>query len=91
CQKIGHIAHACPHLRDPSARTCLRCGGNHSPKECLCPQKSKCTSPRDCRHIKLRCANCNGEHKAIDKRCPVLARARLELESRFDNGTPYYN
>ncbi|KAL1671527.1 hypothetical protein EV122DRAFT_226420 [Schizophyllum commune] len=91
CQEPGHLAQACPHRHDPNARKCPRCAQPHTPRECKCPNTPACADMRRCSHIAVRCANCGGAHKALDKRCPVLARARAAVYARFDNGTPYYN
>ncbi|KAL1736941.1 hypothetical protein EV714DRAFT_265755 [Schizophyllum commune] len=36
CQEPGHLAQACPHRQDPSARKCPRCAQPHTPREFRC-------------------------------------------------------
>ncbi len=88
CQGFGHVAKACPYLSDPARLKCARCAGNHMIKDCHCPEKTKCTDPRTCVHIRSRCANCGGNHKSLSNACPVKARAQQEFAARRGHGHP---
>ena len=62
CQKVGHTAAQCPNQT-----TCLRCGKNHSHKECS-------------ESATLKCANCNGPHAACSRACPALKSAAKQTK-----------
>ena len=62
CQKVGHTAAQCTN-----PTTCLRCGDNHSHKEC-----SASTT--------LKCANCSGPHAACSRACPALKTAAKQTK-----------
>lgn len=91
CQQPGHLAQTCPRRHDPDARRCPRCAQPHTPRECKCPRHPSCTDIRRCSNIKLCCANCGGAHKAFDKTCPIILKARARLLVHLDNGSPFYN
>ncbi|XP_049883099.1 uncharacterized protein LOC126378760 [Pectinophora gossypiella] len=58
CQQFRHSSHNCHR---PAA--CVRCGENHTAKECQRP-----------REVPATCVNCGGTHPANSSSCPVKLR-----------------
>ena len=67
CQRVGHTATQCTN-----PTTCLRCGENHSHKEC----NASAT---------LKCANCNGPHAACSRTCPKLKATPKQTPTESGN------
>ena len=63
CQKFGHHQRTCRHHT-----RCQLCAGDHPTNLHTC---STCQSTKECPHTQLKCANCEGSHKATDPRCEV--------------------
>jgi len=73
CQGFGH------HWRRCTAElACRMCSKSHKTSEHNC---SHCPNSRGkrCPHTILRCANCDGDHYASDRSCPVIVRLRAHL------------
>ncbi|KAJ8045836.1 hypothetical protein HOLleu_08934 [Holothuria leucospilota] len=65
CQGFGHTFHKCEN-----EQKCLRCGDNHSIKNCKKEKAEK------------KCANCGGDHISSYKGCPVYFSARQEVKQQ---------
>jgi hypothetical protein len=68
CQKFGHSTPYCTQ-RVP---TCIRCNGKHKHNECTAQTQN------------YKCANCNGNHAAYSKACPVLNKHVEEKTARLN-------
>ncbi len=75
CQKFGHHQQTCK-----STPQCQFCGQEHHTTLHSCPI---CESNKQCTHLTLQCVNCQGKHKATDKRCEVY-RKLLEKNTTTD-------
>jgi hypothetical protein len=91
CKSFGHLAKACPVLKDPTQLKCARCAGNHLTKECACSSPTRCINMRTCKHLTPKCANCDGAHKSFSNDCPVKIRATQDIASRYNSSSPYFN
>lgn len=91
CQKFGHISTACPRKNENGKASCARCAGPHLTKSCACPNKTQCTDLRTCTHIPIRCANCNGNHKAFDHLCRVKQAEVERIHSDPQYTYAYFN
>jgi len=65
CQKFGHSYANCSSPKP----VCLRCAGDHKHSDCT---KDRTKGP-------FKCANCNGNHAAVDKACPAL-KSHMEIK-----------
>jgi hypothetical protein len=72
CQRLGHTAGACKASRP----RCLVCAKDHLVGDCI-PNNPD-----------LRCANCNGNHKANSRECNLIKQA-YEIEKRRAAGESY--
>jgi hypothetical protein len=72
CQRLGHTAGACK----ASTPRCLVCAKDHLVGDCT-PNNPN-----------LKCANCNGDHKANSRECYIIKQA-YEIEKRRANGESY--
>jgi hypothetical protein len=76
CCQIGHRKNCTnPHK-------CFLCAGNHHRKDHYC---TECNAKTPCKHIPLKCANCNGKHEAVNPSCLV---ARGKREGRLHRTSP---
>jgi hypothetical protein len=73
CQRLGHTAGACK----ASTPRCLVCAKDHLVGDCI-PNNPD-----------LKCANCNGNHKANSRECSLIRQA-YEIEKRRAAGESYY-
>lgn len=68
CQQWGHSTTNCR-----SQPTCMKCGDSlHWTKDCMKVKKDEETT-----HQNIKCANCQGNHLAFSKDCPVYQK-RIE-------------
>ena len=67
CQKFGHSKEWC-NLKDP---VCLRCKNNHRHRECNITDESQ-----------FVCANCDGNHSAVSRKCPKMIEETKRLEQK---------
>ncbi|KAJ6491449.1 hypothetical protein C8R47DRAFT_918593, partial [Mycena vitilis] len=81
CQKMGHIAAACPAQND----VCARCAGEHRTAECEATDEERA------------CANCRAAerayqgHGAADRSCPVFQdKLQFALERNPEAKYPYF-
>ena len=89
CQKHGHISKTCPDILKPP--TCARCAGPHRTSSGECERdcgETKCADIRRCPHFRLKCANCDGNHRSIDKSC--VARQKAMFFARRHDPSPYF-
>ena len=70
CFRFKHSRESC-HM--PSS--CLYCAGKHPTETCALLKTKEATKARAIPEHQLRCCNCNGNHTAVYKHCPV----RLQL------------
>ena len=63
CQGFGHMASNCPNQQ-----RCLRCGEDHSVKDCKVQKQQ------------IKCINCHGDHPAQYKGCPAYRNAQVEAQ-----------
>jgi hypothetical protein len=69
CLKFGHHQSRCKETE----QVCLKCGENHSYKDCEIGQD------------KLKCSNCKGNHAAVSKCCEEAKKASIKkTTNRFD-------
>lgn len=74
CQGFGHETSQCTKQSPSRPLACGRCASSeHATSGCICPSQPPCIVMRTCTHIKVRCANCHGDHKAFDAFCPLKA------------------
>lgn len=66
CQKFGHKAYYC-NMKEK----CLRCAGEHNTRVCTMPQ-----------HEPTKCANCDGNHAANSKDCPIAKKYQEAIQKR---------
>ena len=71
CQKWNHSTSGCN-----SAPKCLKCAQEHWTRECTMVHKTDNNT-----HKNIKCANCNGDHLAFSKECPVYKKKVAEKES----------
>ena len=69
CHGFGHHWKRCN--TSPRCHLC----GKHKTGEHACPLCPTSRGKR-CPHPILRCANCEGDHRASDRTCPVITRLR---------------
>lgn len=91
CQSFNHITPACPHLSNSDKLACARCAGNHATRDCPCSHTTKCSDKRTCTHFIAKCANCHGDHKALDKCCPIKKAAISRSLKHPSNTSKYFN
>jgi hypothetical protein len=72
CQRLGHTAGGCK----ATSPRCLVCAQNHLVRECT-PDNPN-----------IKCANCQGPHKANSRECLLIKKA-YEVEKRRANGESY--
>lgn len=72
CQKFGHVRNQCRS----DTPICTFCGDNHTSDKCYQDkQKGK--------YIKLKCANCCGEHAASHKKCKIYLAAKHSINNQI--------
>ena len=76
CCQIGHKKDCTNPPR------CFLCAGNHHWKDHCCRECGKERKP--CKHVPLKCINCNGKHEAVNPSC-LVARGKWETR-RKDTG-----
>ena len=76
CQGFGHMASNCRR-----GRRCLLCSGQHTLDEC--PQSKTVKEDQV-----LKCPNCNGNHAANAKECPVFIEKKAIVSYSFTNNVP---
>lgn len=82
CQGFGHETSQCAKQSPPRPLACGRCASlQHATSGCVCPSQPSCVALRSCPHIKPRCINCGGNHKAFDAFCPRKAEALAQAQS----------
>lgn len=83
CQVYGHEAYGC---KQPIK--CGKCARSHFGRECVIDLKTRS------QHKLLVCANCDGNHTAFSKACPVYRDVqnnyRLHAGDSFDAGFDMY-
>ena len=79
CQGFGHHWKRC--VTNPICRLCAQA---HKTGDHVCPQ---CPSSRgkQCPHTVLRCINCDMDHHASDRTCPVITKLRGLPRNRNTN------
>lgn len=75
CQQFGHLEKRCKN-----EGKCRVCGKNHPTPQHSCG-RSGCKRGQKCGHLAPKCANCDGEHEASSKSCPVFLRLKRGEET----------
>ena len=76
CLKFGHHQSECKEVK----QVCLKCGDEHSYKECKIEQD------------KLKCSNCKGNHAAVSKCCETAKLASIKKTTeQFDKAISKFN
>ena len=76
CQKYGHVARECR-----GSERCGICAAHHKTAVCLSAKKSG-------QEVRSRCANCQGDHVAASKACPVRRERARRLQPAKKVETP---
>jgi hypothetical protein len=77
CQEYGHHHKLCK----ANQPRCTVCTQNHTTRNHHCTI-STCRAGGTCTHPPIRCANCNGAHKANDQTCPICIKHMEEHKNK---------
>lgn len=75
CQQWGHATSNCR-----CTPKCVKCAGDHWSRECVSVNKEDPTTA-----VHIKCANCNGNHLAMSKECPVYLNKLDSFEKQRDD------
>lgn len=78
CQQWGHSTANCR-----SQATCTKCSDKHWTKDCTKVKKDEETT-----HQNIKCANCQGNHLAFSKNCPVYQKRIERMETKKQQSSP---
>ncbi|KAI5847195.1 hypothetical protein DFP73DRAFT_593041 [Morchella snyderi] len=73
------------NIREDTQCRCGHCAEDHTTDNHPC---KSCSGGVKCTHSPIRCYNCKGFHKAIDRACPERAKATLRASLRFNESRP---
>ncbi|XP_023241573.1 uncharacterized protein LOC111639857 [Centruroides sculpturatus] len=76
CCRMGHFARDCKQ----ETPTCSQCGEGHRYRDC--PNKNTVRMCCNCKRDKLA----DTRHNALDRKCPLVLRAKATIISRTDYG-----
>ncbi|KAJ5809038.1 uncharacterized protein N7503_001256 [Penicillium pulvis] len=77
CQKPGHVQSHCPH----KSFICGHCADEHPTWECPSTRGGM---------IRIKCANCSGNHRPTSLDCPVKREAKAKAEQIRAECPPYH-
>jgi len=88
CQKYGHLSKVC-RAKSPA---CGLCTGPHDTNSCQSTHArgKPCNTPT-CSHVEPKCSNCNGQHPAFFKDCPVRKAERERIAALPANCSQFFN
>ncbi|KAI5841733.1 hypothetical protein DFP73DRAFT_596296 [Morchella snyderi] len=81
CLEYGHRQERCSH----ETGRCGHCAEDHTTDNHPC---KSCSGGVKRTHSHIRCYNCKGFHRAIDRACPERAKATLRASLRFNESRP---